>query len=52
MVITFLEVPAATISNVVQDYFSVMEREQAGSSDVSNHLQFDIALYPRRLESS
>jgi hypothetical protein len=29
-----------------------MEREQAGSSDVSNHLQFDIALYPRRLESS
>jgi len=52
LVITFLEVPAATISNVVQDYFSVMETEEAGSSDVSKHLQFDIASYPRRLEST
>jgi len=43
---------AASISNVVQDYFSVMETEEAGSSDVSNHLQIDIASFPRRLESS
>jgi hypothetical protein len=53
LVITFLEVrAAASISNVVQYYFSVMEAEEAGSSDVSNHLQIDIASYPRRLESS
>jgi hypothetical protein len=52
LVITFLEVPAAIISNVVQDYFSVMEKEEAGSSDFSKHSQFDIASYPKRLESS
>jgi len=46
------EVLAACISNVVQDYFSVVETPEEGSSDFSNHLQTDIASYPRRLESS
>jgi hypothetical protein len=50
--IKFLEVLPASISNIVQDYFCVMETEQAGSFAVSNHLQIDIASYPRRLESS
>jgi hypothetical protein len=52
LVITFLKVLAASISNAVQDYFSVMETEEAGSSDVSNHLQIDIASYAKRTESS
>jgi hypothetical protein len=43
LVITFFEVHAASISNVVQDYFPVMEAEEAGSSDINNHLQIDIA---------
>jgi hypothetical protein len=43
---------AASISNVVQDYFSIMEVEEAGSPNVGNHLQIDIASYPRRLEIS
>jgi hypothetical protein len=47
-----LEVLADSISNKVEDFFSVMETEEAGSSAVSNHLHIDIASYPRRLESS
>jgi hypothetical protein len=52
LVIKFLEVLATSISNIIPDFFSVMETEEAGSSAVSKHLPIDIASYPRRLESS
>lgn len=52
LVITFLEVLAACILNVVQGYFSVVETQEEGSSDISNRLQINVASYPRRHESS